>query len=76
MFTISGSVRPAAEAAGASCGVVRNASTSNLLSFEMNVNDSTSASGLPVSTALFRSVSLRALPPVWTYSSARSDGLA
>ena len=40
-------------------GFVRNASTSNLLSFETNVNDSTSASRLPPSTAALRSVILR-----------------
>src|SRR4051812_34303998 len=68
MLTISGqravSVQPS--------GRVRNASTSNLLSFDMKVNGSTAASRLPGSSSAFTSVSRR--PP--TYSSAGADGVA
>ena len=67
MLTMSG-YRPAGVM---SIGLVRNASTSNRLSFDMNVNDSTSASCLERSTAAFRSVIRRgAADPTRTYSSA------
>src|SRR6266704_4693871 len=40
-------------------GRVRNASTSNLLSFDTNVNDATSASRFDPRTAAFKSVNFR-----------------
>src|SRR5258708_31287220 len=58
--------------ASRSSGFVRNASTSNLLSFEMNVNDSTSAIRLPRRTSALRSVIFR--PAM--YSCAWSLGVA
>src|SRR5436190_22383862 len=68
MFTMSGYL-----VSGLSpTGFVRNASTSNLLSFETNVNDSTSPSVLPPRSDAFRSVTFRP----FTYNCAVSDGVA
>src|SRR6478736_5320207 len=75
-FCVDAASVPAAPCA--STGLVRKASTSNLLSFETNVNDSTAATDLPVRTCALRSVRRFAVdtaePAGSTYSWARSDG--